>query len=504
MAELKDSYDAVVVGAGMGGLTCGALLARQGKSVLICEQHVRPGGCVCGFQRKDFTFDAIHFLIPQCGPGETIPSALEAMGAKDAIEFIPVEQKTRMILPDLDFTFTPDTFVSELTRLFPAEGRAIEQFAAEMTAFINEALRTPLSKPLYLMSRLEMMLFGMRVFFRQRRVFKYQSKTAAEVINGIFPDPLLKTVFHSITPLKRISMMGTAWQWNDFLSKKLHYPRGGYQTLANTFAAALENAGGTLALHTRVKRIIVESGRATGIELDDGRRIQAERVISNADIMLTFDQLVGHEHLPKGFMESLERRKITTSGFYVYLGVDLDVAKLDFDRVAVCPFVEMERLDGHLHDPENCFFWIEIPTKHYPSLAPEGKHIIILATPAYYDDLTSWGLEANGHRGASYRATKEMVAESLIRRAENVIPGLSQHILIKEVATPATIARYTLNRGGAGMGWDQAPEEIIKPGQVTPIRQLYLVGQWTYPQGSVPGVVGSGWIMANLIKEGKI
>ena len=54
------------------------------------------------------------------------------------------------------------------------------------------------------------------------------------------------------------------------------------------------------------------------------------------------------------------------------------------------------------------------------------------------------------------------------------------------------------------MGWDQTPEEAIKPGQVTPIRQLYLVGQWTYPQGGVPGVVGSGWILANLIKEGKI
>ncbi|MBA7649181.1 hypothetical protein ES703_56975 [subsurface metagenome] len=109
-----------------------------------------------------------------------------------------------------------------------------------------------------------------------------------------------------------------------------------------------------------------------------------------------------------------------------------------------------------------------------------------------------------GHRGTSYRATKEKVADSLICQAEKVIPNLSQHILVKEVATPATIARYTLNRGGAGMGWDQTPEEAIKPGQVTPVRQLYLVGQWTYPQGSVPGVVGSGWILANLIKEDRI
>ena len=504
MAELKDSYDAVVVGAGMGGLTCGALLARQGRSVLICEQHVRPGGCVCGFQRKDFTFDAIHFLIPQCGPGETIPSALEAMGAKDAIEFLRVEQKTRMILPDLDFTFSPDTLVSKLAHLFSGEAQAIERFVDEMTALIDEALGTPLSKPLYLMSRLEMILFGMKVFFRQRRVFNYRRKTAAQVLNGIFADPLLKTIFYSVTPLKRISMMGMAWMWNDFLRKKLCYPEGGYQVLADTFTTAFESAGGTLALRTGVKRIIVQDGRATGVELDDDRRIRTERVISNADIMLTFDRLVGREHLPKGFMERLERRKIATSGFYVYLGVDLDATKLDFDRVAVCPFVEMERFDGHIHDPENCFCWIEIPTKHYPALTPKGKHIIVLATPTYYDDLAHWGLDVDGSQGASYQATKERATESLIRRAEKVIPGLSQHILVEEVATPATIARYTLNRGGASMGWDQTPEDAIRPSQVTPVRQLYLVGQWTYPQGSVPGVVGSGWIMTNLIKEGKI
>jgi len=203
-------------------------------------------------------------------------------------------------------------------------------------------------------------------------------------------------------------------------------------------------------------------------------------------------------------MERLERRTIATSAFYVYLGVDLDAKKLDFDRVTICPFNDMERLDGHLHDPENCLFYIEIPTRHYPALAPEGKHIITLCTVANYNDLATWGLEADSHRGLSYRATKERVAESLIRQAEKVIPGLSQHILVKEAATPVTIARYTLNRGGASMGWDQTPEEAMKPSQVTPVKGLYLVGQWTYPQGGVPGVVGSGWILANLIKEGKI
>ena len=76
--------------------------------------------------------------------------------------------------------------------------------------------------------------------------------------------------------------------------------------------------------------------------------------------------------------------------------------------------------------------------------------------------------------------------------------------MVKEAATPVTIARYTLNRGGSAMGWDQTPEEAMKPGQVTPVKNLFLVGQWTYPQGSVPGVVGSGWILANLMKEGKM
>ncbi len=139
MAELKDRYDIIVVGAGMGGLTYGALLASQGNNVLVCEQHIRPGSCVCGFQRKGFTFDAIHFLISQCSSGETLPAALEAMGAKDAIGFLQVEQGSRVILPDLNFIFTPGAFASVLVRLFPGEAKAIKQFTAEMTALIAEA-----------------------------------------------------------------------------------------------------------------------------------------------------------------------------------------------------------------------------------------------------------------------------------------------------------------------------------------------------------------------------
>ena len=154
-------------------------------------------------------------------------------------------------------------------------------------------------------------------------------------------------------------------------------------------------------------------------------------------------------------MERLERRRVATSAFYVYLGGDLDVSKLDFDRVTVCPFTEMDRLDRHLYDPDNCYFWIEIPTRHYPALAPQGEHIITLCTVANYDDLSTWGLEADGSRGESYRAMKERVAESLIRQAERVTPSLSQHIVVKDAATPVTIARYTLNRGGATLHYQQ-------------------------------------------------
>jgi phytoene dehydrogenase-like protein len=128
--------------------------------------------------------------------------------------------------------------------------------------------------------------------------------------------------------------------------------------------------------------------------------------------------------------------------------------------------MEMERLNGHLYDPEDCLLAIEIPTRHYPALAPKGKHIVVLCTVANYDDFATWGLEAGSYRGSTYRTTKERIAKSLIGRAEKVIPGLSQHIVVKEAATPVTIARYTLNRGGASMGWDQTPEEATKPAQV--------------------------------------
>lgn len=134
-------------------------------------------------------------------------------------------------------------------------------------------------------------------------------------------------------------------------------------------------------------------------------------------------------------------------------------------------------------------FGISIPTFTDPSLAPAGKHIVIVMT------MTPYHLA-----GKSWREEKKGVAKKLIAKAEKVIPNLSQHIVVEDCATPLTIERYTCNSLGASMGWSFSPRMFLQRlDQKTPIQNLYLAGHWTMPGGGVPSVAISGLRAARMI-----
>ena len=139
--NIKEEYDVVVIGAGIGGLTCGALLAKEGLSVLVAEQHSKPGGYCTSFQRKGFTFDAGFDFFVGAERGGMFYNIVEELGLQDEIEFIELAPPSKIIGSDYNIPLTPlEGLAEELKRMFPGEGADIDAFFQDCKAVLRETL----------------------------------------------------------------------------------------------------------------------------------------------------------------------------------------------------------------------------------------------------------------------------------------------------------------------------------------------------------------------------
>jgi phytoene dehydrogenase-like protein len=234
-----------------------------------------------------------------------------------------------------------------------------------------------------------------------------------------------------------------------------HYPGGGSQALPDALVQVIEQHGGTIHLRTPIRRVVLEQGRAVGIELQDGRRHHARAVISNADAQRTFLDLVGPEHLPADFARGLEALKPSVSAFSVFLGLDM-----------VPDLASITMLDD---------LGITISSKVDPTLAPAGHASMTLLKLLPQDLAGSWDRKA-----PDYAERKRAFADRMIDSAEAVIPGLRQHITYRQEGSPATFARYAWSTGGSIYGPAAGQQPLTLK---TPIPNLYLAGS---------GVMGAG------------
>jgi len=252
--DIKDNYDVVVIGGGIGGLTCGALLAMNRMSVLVAEQGSKPGGCCSSFEHKGYIFDnGLSCLIGYEFDGAIYETLIE-LGLISNIEFINMEPAIRIIGSDYDLRISSASSLEDkLVELFPMEAGAIREFMAECKAMAAEMKR--LSKTsLDLVNFWHKILFYITFLFKYGRMRKYGGKSWQEVITSHFEDVKLRAIFLSATPLDPrtmapLSMMilGT--------NEGFYYPKGGAQALADTLAEGLRKYDGDLALNTMVDKI---------------------------------------------------------------------------------------------------------------------------------------------------------------------------------------------------------------------------------------------------------
>jgi len=486
----------------MGGLSCGTLLAKEGLKVLICEQAAKPGGYCVNFKRGGFTFTpAIHYLN-EFGPAGHMTQAFDTLGLPSEIEFCLQDPQRRIIGPDLDITLSTDVdqFAEDLIQFFPKEELSIREYIKECRKLVKmlEGLTIESFDVMTLREKANLLLKGM---FKAPQLLRYRGKTGESVLDATFQDPVIKYILN-FDARKGASLFNSACPIMWAIKRDFHYIKDshGVEALPRLFLSHYKGHGGEIMLDTLVEKIIINDGRAEGVRIQGGEQFSARYVVSNGDANLTFRSLVGESSLPERFMRRFKQNDLSGPTFTVYLGVDMDLARMGFDGA---PIHYYPRLDKRLWEEEatggfevgNGKIVIRPTSVNNPSLAPEGNCSINIST------FVPYGFFKEGERiHPRYEERKEDITRKIVDLAERVVPGLSRHTIVQDSSTPLTYERYTINTHGASMGWYLSAKEISSiRTQETPISNLYLAGHWTFPGGGIPMVILSGINAARLV-----
>ncbi len=490
--EINDHYDVIIVGAGIGGLVASAILARAGKRVLTLDQHYVPGGCVSEFRRKGWRFDVGLHYVGDCAPGGNVDTMLKACGVNDIV-FRPFDEDLEHIsLPGLEIGFPSDreTLRRRLIERFPAERRGIERYVRLLNE-VNGVSRAEES-----LSKLEVAWSLSRAWL----LIRYAFGPISVFIDSCTSDPQLRAFLmihagtHGVSPA-RVSTALHAGTQNHYLKSGAYYPEGGGQRVSNRIAEELEAAGGELRLNTKVRRIIIDGGRATGVVIENkylGRRtVKAPVIVSNADYKRTVIDLVGSHHFPRQVASRVRDLEMALPFFVVYLGLDIPPAELPYgnrntwigDRLDIEADYR-KLLRGELTLPPTVFMTTKsLKDPGDEAAAPPGHTNLELMTivprdPKYWGITAAQIADGSYRQNEAYERRKAEIAEACLDQATRIIPDLREHIVFRETASPMTQSRYTWTSDGASCGLAATPAQFLgkRPGAESGIPGLFFCG----------------------------
>lgn len=490
-----DHYDAIIVGSGIGGLTTGALLAREGRSVLLVEQHDHVGGYAHSFSRGRYRFDSAVHMVGGCEPvpyagGSVIHTLLETLGIGDRCEFLRLDPAYRVVLPGIEFNVPGglNEFEQALNEAFRGEREGLSSFLQECLD-IREQMRRA--------DNLTGFSNGMLTPDHYPSLMRYRRATLQDVLDAKINNRNLKNALAALWPYlglppSQVSFLYYAAMLMSYVAERSYYCKGTFQRFANALASAITEREGEVLTRSLVRRIELDAnGRAEGVILENGFRVRAPVVVSNADATQTIRDLVGPESFPPRYRRALELGEPSVSAFVIYAAGARVHAPGDPHETFYFPESDHDLAYAASLSGRPDWFTLTVPTLADPSLAPEGEELFVLTTLVPYATPSGWGNE------------KERTTEHLLDLAEQRIPGFRAGMRFHEAATPCTMERYTLNRSGAIYGWALSPKQV-GPGRLdvrTPIEGLYLAGHWTRPGGGIYGVVMSGMQSARAILD---
>jgi phytoene dehydrogenase-like protein len=493
----KSEYPTVIIGAGLGGLVCGAYLARQGIPVTVVEQHSIPGGYATSFDRAGgkYTFEvSLHGTSINTNAPARI---LHEIGVLDKIDLVQLPEVYRYKTPKLDISVPqrdPNEYIKRLTDHFPDEAKGIRGFVEEMIAISEEENRLDLKKGKF---------FKLFFPFQYRKMWNVRNKTLADLMNAYVKNSELQEILAALwgyygLPPTKLSGFYYANATGGYLQNGSYYIRQRSQDLSDAIAEVIMVNGGKIIYDTAVDRILVEKGIVKGVGLTGGETLPARAVVSNASALTTFREMVPEGAVTEDYLKKLSGYKPSISSFIVWLGLNHDIrdktnAFSTHVSSGLSPDQDYQaKLNG---DIGNGSFGVAVYDNIFEGYSAHGTSTLQLIFLCGYEPWRRFEADYKAGHKNGYHKEKARWTDILIKRAErNVIPGLSSMIEVKESATPLTNWRYTGNTDGAIYGFEQSMDNAYmnRIENHTPIKGLYLAGAWGNPGGGYGGAFRSG------------
>lgn len=465
----KYDYDAIVIGAGIGGLVCGCYLAQAGLKVLIVEKNTKPGGYCTSFSNNGFHFDACAHSLGSLREGGILRIVLKELGLENRIKIIRHDPQDILNTPAGRISFWNDLqkTKNEFSSKFPQETYGINHFFD----FLNNCNGLAFNS--------------------------LKNITFSVLLDKYFKDEKLKSILSLPTlenaglPPSKISAFTAVTIYKEFMLDGGYYPEEGMQELPDIILERFKELGGDVLLPSFVNKIKTKENCVEGVEINASDFISTKYVISNSDATQTFLDLVGEKSINKDTKEKLISLKPSLSMFILYLGMNRKIIDTPVNtNIWFLPNYGIEEMYSSAESGEiDKLDWFLL------RLLPDKKSIILLVNSPFKDN-------------EYWKDNKKRLIEIFIKKAEQVMPSILEHIIFKDAATPATLHRWTLNYRGASYGWANLPSQFIvsQLSQATPIKNLYLSSHWTTLVQGIPGVAYIGRNTARIIlrKENRI
>ncbi|ARV62906.1 carotene isomerase [Nostocales cyanobacterium HT-58-2] len=496
----KDT-DVIVIGSGIGGLSCAALLAHYGFTVTVCESHSIPGGAAHTFERNGFKFDSgpsLYSGLSYSPSANPLRQVLDAIGE----ELNCVTYNTwGCCLPEGDFDTSvgADQFCEVLNQFCGNEAvvewrelqRVMKPLARAATALPPAALRLDVGA-IVTVSR-----FAPSLFQHIADIAKLTgpfSRIMDGVIKNSFTRNWLDLLCFLLSglPANGTSAAEMAFMFADWYrpGAVLDYPLGGCGALVDALVRGLKRYGGQLMLNAHVEQVLVEGKRAVGVYLQGGKQIRARlAVISNASVWDTL-KLLPEGAVPKHFQQQRQATPECDSFMHLHLGIDAQGLRSDL----ACHYIFVNNWEIGVTAPQNVVL-VSIPSVLDPSLAPSGKHVIHAYTPGN-EPYDLW--QGMNRKSEEYIRQKQLRAEVMWQALERIIPDIRSRCDVTLVGTPLTHERYLRrHRGSYGPAFEAG--KGFFPSSSTPLSGLLCCGDSTFPGIGLPAVAASGMIAANTL-----